>query len=174
VESQVTLSRLAPNTIFASDYRVVEPLAEGGMGSVYVVEQVSTMRRRALKVMLPQLVSDPKSRERFTREATVASQVESDHIVEVLAAGVDEGTRMPFLVMELLSGRTLAERVEQDGACSLDETIAIVTQMGHALAAAHHAGIVHRDLKPENVFLTKTRRSDAAFMVKLLDFGIAS
>ena len=89
--------QLVPGTVFARDFRVVAPLAEGGMGAVYVVEQLSTGKQRALKLMHPQLVADPKSRERFAQEARVASQIESDHVVEVVGAGVDEATGTPWL-----------------------------------------------------------------------------
>ena len=96
--------RLVPGSVFARDYRVVQPLSEGGMGAVYLVEQISTGARRALKLMLPHLASDDEARKRFEREAKVGARIVSDHVVQVLAAGVDEATGSPFLVMELLEG----------------------------------------------------------------------
>jgi TonB family protein len=165
--------RLAPGSIFAGEYRVLSPLAEGGMGAVYVVEQVSTGRRRALKIMHPELMSDPRSRARFMQEATIGARVDSEHIVEVVAAGVDASSSMPFLAMELLEGQSLADQIEKQGPLSLEGARALLTQLVHGLAAAHRSNVVHRDLKPENVFLARSRRSDSTFVVKLLDFGIS-
>ena len=76
--------RLTPGTIFASDFEIVAPLAEGGMGSVYVARQLSTGKERALKILLPQFVSDERTRDRFAREARAGSQVDSEHVVEVI------------------------------------------------------------------------------------------
>src|SRR3954447_19206779 len=137
---------LANDTVFARDYRVLQPLAEGGMGAVYVVEQLSTGSRRALKLMHPQLVQDPRLRQRFEQEARVGARIESDHVVQVIAAGVDEETGYPFLVMELLKGEDLGAALAKRGAMSPEETRQIFAQLCHALAAAHVAGIVHRDL----------------------------
>jgi serine/threonine protein kinase len=165
---------LSPGAVFAEQFRVVRPLARGGMGAVYVVEQLGTARERALKLMHPLLASDERAIERFTREAQVASRIDSDHVVEVIAAGVDAKTRTPWLCMELLKGETLGERVERAGRLSLADTLEVVKQLGHALAAAHRAGIVHRDLKPENVFLATPRREGIPFTLKVLDFGVAA
>jgi tRNA A-37 threonylcarbamoyl transferase component Bud32 len=163
---------LEPGTIFARDFKVVRALARGGMGAVYVVEQLSTSKTRALKVLHAQLAGDPKIRQRFEQEARVAARIESDHIVDVVAAGIEEpGT--PWLVMEFLKGTDLAAHLDKHGARPLAEVDEIFRQMGHALAAAHRAGLVHRDLKPENIFLAESRREGAPFTVKVLDFGIA-
>jgi serine/threonine protein kinase/predicted DsbA family dithiol-disulfide isomerase len=143
------------------------------MGSVFVAHQISTGRERALKLMHPLLVADPDLRRRFEQEARVGSRIRSEHVVEVVAAGVDAATQMPWLAMELLQGRDLAEQVRVKGPLSFGECLTIVNQIGHALAAAHAAGIVHRDLKPENVFLAETQREGSPVVVKLLDFGIA-
>ena len=99
---------LAPGTVVARDFRVVRPLSSGGMGSVYVVNQLSTGSQRALKVMHPLLASDAKLRERFEQEARTGARIESEHVVQVISAGVDEATQTPFLVMELLAGEELA------------------------------------------------------------------
>ncbi|HEX2733893.1 MAG TPA: protein kinase [Polyangiaceae bacterium] len=164
---------LTPGSVFAGQFRVVRPLAEGGMGAVYVAEQLSTGKQRALKVMQPMLLGDARSRERFELEATVASKLYSDHIVEVVGAGVDAASGAPWLAMELLSGQTLAELVERQGVRSRDEVADIFRQLCYGLSEAHRAGLVHRDLKPENVFLADARRADVRFTVKILDFGIA-
>jgi serine/threonine protein kinase len=164
---------LSNGAIFARQYRVLSRLAEGGMGVVYLVEQASTHKQRALKVMQPALVRDPKHRERFLQEAWVASQIESDHIVEVVDAGVDEDSGVPFIVMELLRGMTLAERVDTQGPLSFEIAREVFRQIRHPLEQAHRIGLVHRDLKPENVYLAQARRMDVPFTTKLLDFGIS-
>ena len=164
--------RLQSGSVFAGDYRVVRPLAEGGMGAVYVVDQLSTGKARALKVMRPEIAHDADSRRRFELEARAGAGIESDHVVEIHSAGVDAGT--PYIVMELLDGEDLATRIRRTGALAPSEVREVLEQLCHAVAAAHAAGIVHRDLKPENVFLARTKRAgDARFDVKVLDFGIA-
>ena len=164
---------LAPGTVFAGDFRVIEPLGKGGMGAVYVVEQITTGKRRALKVMHPQIARDERSRQRFEQEATIGSRTESDHVVEIVSAGVDGQSAVPWLAMELLSGETLGAAVARRGPFPVGEARAIFAQLAHALGAAHAAGIVHRDLKPDNVFLATARREGVPFTVKVLDFGIA-
>ena len=165
---------LAPGAVFARDYRIVSPLGQGGMGSLYVAEQISTGKRRALKLMHPTLVSEAEHRERFVREAQVGARIASEHVVEVTAAGVDESTGLPYLAMELLEGETLHSYVKRRGFLPPAETMLVFQQLCHAMIAAHQAGIIHRDLKPENVFLAISRRAGGApFVVKVLDFGIA-
>jgi serine/threonine protein kinase len=159
---------LAPGAIFGGDFRVVRPLSEGGMGAVYVVEQLSTGNPRALKLMLPNLVADARSRQRFEQEARVGARIESEHIVQVVAAGVDAQTGLPWLAMELLQGEDLSHRVRRAGPLSLDAVSDLLEQLCHAIGAAHAAGIVHRDLKPENIFLASSRRAGSDTMVKVL------
>src|SRR5688572_29995088 len=95
---------LAEGALFAGRYRLGRVIGVGGMGAVYEAVHLETNRRRALKIMHPTLFESPNLRERFQREAKVAADVESEFIVEVFDAGIDEQTRMPFLVMELLRG----------------------------------------------------------------------
>jgi len=167
------MTPLEPGTLYARDYRVVRAMARGGMGSVYEVEQLSTSKTRALKVLHGQLATDPKIRQRFEQEARAGARIESDHVVDVVAAGVDDSDGTPWLVMEFLKGVDLAKHLERRGPLPPAEVLEIFRQMGHALAAAHRAGLVHRDLKPENIFLAESRREGAPFTVKVLDFGIA-
>ncbi|MEZ4407479.1 MAG: protein kinase [Polyangiales bacterium] len=143
------------------------------MGSLYVAEQLGTGHQRALKLMHPSLAQDPRARERFAQEAQSAARIESEHVAQVVAAGVDPSTGTPWMAMELLRGRDLAATLAERGRLPVAEVVQIMRQLGHALAAAHRVGIVHRDLKPDNVFIADARRSDAAFTVKVLDFGIA-
>jgi serine/threonine protein kinase len=169
----VGLPTLTPGTVFARDFQVLGLLAEGGMGAVYVVEQVSTGKRRALKIMLPQLVEDRRARERFAMEARIGAQIQSEHIVEVVGAGVDEATQTPWLAMEMLEGEDLSHLMRTRGRLSIDETVEMLQQLGEGLGPAHHKGIVHRDLKPENLFIAISRRRGVPFTLKILDFGIA-
>jgi serine/threonine protein kinase len=164
---------LAPGSVFSGDFEVIRLLADGGMGSVYVVEQRSTGKRRALKVMHPRMLHDPTLRERFTQEARLGAKIASDHVVEVVGAGVDAETGIPWMAMELLQGRDLSAALAERGAFSLPEAKGVLRQVGHALSRAHRQGIVHRDLKPENLFLADTKHEGAGAMVKILDFGIA-
>jgi serine/threonine protein kinase len=164
---------LNPGSLFAGQFRVIQPIAAGGMGTVYLVEQLGTGQQRALKIMNGDLVDDPRSRERFTREAQLAAMIESEHVAQVLAAGIDPEHNTPWMLLELLRGEDLSKLLERRGRLPLGEVRELLKQLGHALAAAHRQGIVHRDLKPENIYVAESRRSDAAFTVKVLDFGIA-
>jgi serine/threonine-protein kinase len=163
---------LAPGTLFAGEYRVVSTLGEGGMGTLYVVEQLSTEKRRALKVLRPELAERPSFRRRFQLEAKISARIKSDHVVEVIAAGFDEPSSSLWIVMELLEGEDLGARLKR-GPLSLADTVEVLDQLCHALGQAHAQQIVHRDLKPENVFLATARRRGVPFTVKVLDFGIA-
>ena len=163
---------LAPGTVVATDYRVEQEIARGGMGTLYRVTQLSTGADRVLKVMHARLLRDPRGRERFLQEARASARIESDHVVQVLAAGFDD-EGVPWIVMELLRGEDLSHTLRRRGALPPAEVLEVFRQLGHALAAAHRAGLVHRDLKPDNVFLCVPRREGVPFTVKLLDFGIA-
>src|SRR5262245_37221126 len=123
------------------------------MGAVFEVVHVETQRRRALKVMLPELLHNQQLRERFQHEARVTANVDSEHIVDVFDAGIDDATGMPFLVMELLQGRDLGRILEEQGPIEPELAITYLRQVASALDKTHAAGIVHRDLKPENLFL---------------------
>lgn len=164
---------LSEGAVVGGDFRILRGMKSGGMGALYLVEQLSTSRHRILKTLLLPLADDARTRMRFELEARVGAQVQSDHVVEVISAGVDSASGVPFLVMELLEGRDLAEELGIRRVFALESAVAVLRQIGHALAAAHRARIVHRDVKPENVFVLAQRRGDGALTVKLLDFGIA-
>jgi len=167
----MSMLMLAEGVLFANRYRVGRCIAMGGMGAVYEVVHLETQRRRALKVMLAHLVESPELRERFRGEAQVAAQIESEFIVDVFDAGVDEATGMPFLVMELLRGEELSKRLGRVGRLPPGEVVRHLWQTALALDKTHRARIVHRDLKPENLFLVE--RDDGPPQIKVLDFGIA-
>ncbi|WP_437874876.1 serine/threonine-protein kinase [Sorangium sp. So ce513] len=162
---------LAEGTVFAGRYRVVRLIAAGAMGAVHEAVHIETERHRALKVMHAHLFQSEEMRERFKREARIAAKVESEHIVDVFDAGVDEATGMPFLVMELLRGEELGERLKRAGRLPPAEVMTYLHQAALALDRTHAANIVHRDLKPANIFLSW--RDDGSVRVKILDFGVA-
>ena len=162
---------LASQSVFAGRYRVVRRIASGGMGAVFEVVHLETQRRRALKVMLPELLANHQLRERFLMEAKITANVETEYIVDVFDAGIDSATGMPFLVMELLNGEDLGKMLERVGPLSPEQVVSYLRQVASALDKTHRAGIVHRDLKPENLFLT--HREDGSPRVKILDFGIS-
>jgi formylglycine-generating enzyme required for sulfatase activity/tRNA A-37 threonylcarbamoyl transferase component Bud32 len=169
----MSLARPGPGAVVGDDFEIVRPLKEGGMGAVYVAEQRSTGAMRALKLLHPQYVQDDAMRRRFEQEARAGARIESDYVVTVIAAGIDETTETPWIAMELLEGEDLGDHVARLGKLATGEVLAIFQMFCHAMAAAHDVGIVHRDLKPENIFLAKSRRPGEPFTVKVLDFGIA-
>ncbi|HEX4515137.1 MAG TPA: serine/threonine-protein kinase [Polyangiaceae bacterium] len=159
---------LQAGAVLARSYRLLHTIGEGGMGRVWVAEQLALDRRVAVKVLSDEGIQSKPALELFHREARATARVDSPHVVRVLDFDVTE-QGFPFLVLELLVGETLEERVLRMGALPLDDARAILEQTCHALAAAHGCGILHRDIKAENLFLQAGRRVD----VKLLDFGIA-
>jgi eukaryotic-like serine/threonine-protein kinase len=169
--SEPTHGALSPGQIFHGRYEIVRCLKAGGMGAVYECVHRQTRKRRALKVMLPQLLADADLRGRFELEARVTADIESEHIVETFDAGIDDATGAPFLVMELLRGEDLASVLERRGRLPAGEAVGLLAQAALALDKTHAAGIVHRDLKPENLHVTT--RDDGSQRLKILDFGIA-
>lgn len=170
---------LTSGATFAGRYRVERFLARGGMGAVYVAEQIATERKVALKVIFRHVLSTSNARERFELEARVAARVKSEHIVDVIDAGIDPETELAFIVMELLEGESLDEMVEKRGPQPTQQVARFIEQLGSALSRAHSyihrdgraRPIVHRDLKPDNLFVT--RRESGEAIIKVLDFGIA-
>jgi serine/threonine-protein kinase len=159
---------LRVGTVVAGKLRIIRQLGAGGMGTVFEVEHELTRHRRALKLLHAQMAVIPGVVERFLREASAAGRIGNPHIVETFDAGLLD-TGEPYIVMELLEGRTLADLLAESGPLDLKVACNIVVQACDAVHSAHRAGIVHRDLKPENLFLSG---ADGSF-VKILDFGIS-
>ncbi|HTN88962.1 MAG TPA: protein kinase [Sorangium sp.] len=159
-------------TVIDGKYRIAKLLGEGAMGSVYEAEHTATGRRCAIKVISSlDLTRDPKIVQRFQREARAAGAIDTQHITQVLDAGVDRETKLPFLAMEYLSGEDLQHLLLRNGALAPHVALRIAVHCCLGLQKAHDAGVVHRDIKPHNLFLA--RRDAGEIIIKLLDFGIA-
>jgi serine/threonine protein kinase len=117
-----------PGVVFARDYRVLRPLSEGGMGSLWVVEQLSTGKLRALKLLHADMTGED-SRRRFEQEARIGARIASEHVDGVIAAGVEDDR--PWLVMELLEGEVLADRVDRAGPLPVDVAADVMNQLAH-------------------------------------------
>jgi serine/threonine protein kinase len=147
-----------------SHYRILGKLGGGGMGVVYEAEDLKLGRHVALKFIPENLIGDPKSLERFTREARAASQLNHPNICTI--HGIEDNNGHPFIVMEKLDGESLKQHISGH-AMAIEEVLDVGVQVGDALVASHAKGIVHRDIKPANIFLTPSHQ------VKVLDFGLA-
>jgi serine/threonine protein kinase len=145
-------------------YEILSQIGAGGMGEVYLANDLKLDRRVAIKILPSQFTKDVAQVERFEREARAASALNNPNIITIHEIG-NEGD-LHFIATEFIEGQTLRQRLV-DGPIPVDEVLAIAMQIAKALAAAHAAGIIHRDIKPENVMV----RPDG--LVKVLDFGLA-
>ena len=145
-------------------YEIRSPLGAGGMGEVYRAADSRLGRDVALKVIQQEFAQDAQLMARFQREAQVLASFNHTNIASVY--GLEESDGVRALVMELVEGPTLADRIKE-GAIPLEETLPIAKQIAEALEYAHERGVVHRDLKPANIKVTRDGR------VKVLDFGLA-
>ena len=152
-------------TVGGGRYRLERALGHGGMATVYLGRDSELDRLVAVKVLAESLAGDEAFRRRFLREARLAARLSHPNVVGVYGAGEDAGG--PFIVMEYVEGRTLAELLGERGRLPADEAVALGLQACHGLEHAHEAGLVHRDVKPQNLLL----RSDGT--LKIADFGIA-
>ena len=152
-------------------YQITRALARGGMGAVYVARHRRIGREVAVKLPHPHILREPDLVRRFLSEAMATCQINHPGVINVLDYGqADDGA--PYLVMELLDGVALAERLSGQP-LPADFAIRVGARVADTLAAAHTAGVIHRDLKPENIFLQKHRLRPDRVTVKVLDFGFA-
>ncbi len=155
---------------YLGHYRLLETIGSGGMGTVYLAENLMDKSRFvALKVLRDEVSGDEEQRKRFVNEALTIDQIRHPNIVKIYERG--EHNQRLYIAMEFLDGINLGEKLKEDRSIPLDQCLAIARQLAGALQKIHEKGIIHRDLKPENVMILET--PDAPITVKLLDFGLA-
>ena len=147
-----------------SHYRIIEKLGRGGMGEVYLAEDLRLSRKVAIKFLPADVATDERARQRLLREAKTAATLDHPNICAIYEVGEEDSHS--FIVLQYIEGETLAARLKRQRP-ELREALAIAAQVADALSEAHARGIIHRDIKPENIMLT-TRGQ-----VKVLDFGLA-
>jgi serine/threonine protein kinase len=147
-------------------YEIVEVIGRGGMGIVLRGIDSRLNRVVAIKVLAPELASNPNARRRFYREGQAAAAVSHDHVVTIHA--VDDHERLPYLVMEFVAGESLEECIRRTGALPIESVLRMGRQASLGLAAAHEVGLVHRDMKPANILL-----ENGIQRVRITDFGLA-
>src|SRR6202161_1086048 len=162
--AQIRIMSLATGTRLGS-YEVLAQIGAGGMGEVYQAHDTKLGRDVAIKVLPEAFAHDPERLSRFQREAKMLASLNHPNIATI--HGLEQTNGTSYLVMELVSGETLQDRIRRDGAVPVEESLAIAKQIAEALEAAHEKGIIHRDLKPANVKVTPEGK------VKVLDFGLA-
>jgi tRNA A-37 threonylcarbamoyl transferase component Bud32 len=160
------VSSQAPGVVLGRRYRLIRELARGGMAAVWEAEDTSLGRRVAVKLLHPQFAREPEFLERFRREARSAASLSHPSIVSVYDVGEEDGGT-PFLVMELVDGETLKDRIRRAAPLPDAEIRRIGSAVAAGLAYAHRRGIIHRDVKPQNILLGEDSRA------RLTDFGIA-
>ncbi len=160
----------AVGDVVAGKYEVTGLLGSGGMGYVISARHTELGEMVALKFLRPEALGHAELVERFSREARAAAKIRSEHVANVFDVGtLEDGT--PYIVMEHLAGKDLADHLHQEGPLPVQVAVEYVMQACEALAAAHAHGIIHRDIKPENLFLTQ--QAQGMHFVKVLDFGIS-
>jgi eukaryotic-like serine/threonine-protein kinase len=152
-------------TLLNGRFRLEEQLGSGGMSMVYRAWDATLERWVAIKLMHRDITSDPDQLERFRREARAVARLNHPHVVTVIDFGEDDGR--PYIVLELIEGETLKQRIRRMGRLPVDEAVAYAIEIGRALSAAHGERLVHRDVKPQNVLIDQEGRG------KVTDFGIA-
>ncbi|SFK91004.1 serine/threonine-protein kinase [Geodermatophilus ruber] len=164
---------IGPDFLVAERYRLLSRIGGGGMGAVWLARDERLGRQVAVKQVLPPVDADPatvdRQRQRALREGRIAARLSHPHAVSVYDVAVEGDA--PWLVMEYLPSRSLAEVLQEDGVLRVDQVAQIGAQLADALDAAHGAGIVHRDVKPANVLIGQGRGVDG--LVKITDFGIS-
>jgi Protein kinase domain len=155
--------------IRVTGYRIEARVGRGGMGEVYRAEQLNLGRKVALKILRPDLAADDGFRRRFLRESRIAAGIDHPNIIPIYEAGEDDG--LLYIAMRYVEGLDLATVLDREGRIGLARTMAILSQVGHALDAAHARGLVHRDVKPANILLAPAA-GGASEHCYLCDFGL--
>ena len=150
--------------------RLLRSMSGGAMGSVWLAEHTGLETQVVVKFIAAEVAASPEIVSRFSREAAAASRVKSPHVVQMLDHGVTSDG-LPYIIMELLEGRDLQQRIREQRRLPASEVAIIIGQVAKALARAHDRGVLHRDIKPSNIFLCDVGTNE--IFVKLLDFGIA-
>ncbi|MBP7147272.1 MAG: response regulator [Acidobacteria bacterium] len=164
------LAEVLPGTVLDDKYRLEEMIGTGGFGAVYRATHLGLELPVAVKVFRPISGNDsPAALERFRQEGVSAARIKHPHAVEILDNGISS-SGIAYLVMELLTGRTLAAELGAGEPATPQRAVEVLRPVCAALAEIHAAGIVHRDIKPENIYLHQDRRGE---VVKLLDFGVS-
>jgi len=156
--------------LLGGSYRLVSRIGGGGMGIVYRAEHLRTGRTIAIKVLLDSVANKGEAAARFEREARAAARLSHPGIVGMLDFGISEDG-MPYIVMEFAEGRTLQERLREQGVLKPGQAVEIGIRLAEALAVAHRGGVVHRDLKPANILILEA--PDGSETIKILDFGVS-
>lgn len=165
VDAPATQGEELIGVMLADRYEILELLGQGGMGAVYKARDTELERLVALKLIRPELASNPEILRRFKQELILAREVTHRNVIRIFDLGQAKGIK--FITMEFVEGRDLRTVLRERGKLSPDEAVQIIAQVCRALDAAHAAGVVHRDLKPQNIML------DAKGRVYVMDFGIA-
>jgi tRNA A-37 threonylcarbamoyl transferase component Bud32/dienelactone hydrolase len=158
------IQELAPGTLLADKYRVVDMVGKGGMGIVYKAEDIKLKRNVALKFLPPELVKDKEARERLVIEAQAAAALSHPHICTIFEIAEEEDK--PFIAMEYVEGQSLKAKMEK-APLELDEVLDIASQVAEGIEEAHKKGIIHRDIKSANIMVTDKGQA------KIMDFGLA-
>lgn len=170
------MANFQPGDIIDNRYEIIAPLGEGGMGAVFRAQELGLERLIALKVLQPLLISDDEVRQRFQQEGKILSSLVHPNLPIFYRFGLWQQS-YPYIAMELLSGITLRELLDQNGSVPPTRLIPIVLQICSAMDSAHKVSIVHRDLKPSNIMLVDAPRAEepqpVQDLVKILDFGLA-
>ena len=170
--------RFRTGELLASRFKIICFIAAGGMGEVYEAEDIELREHVALKTILPDKLREADAVSRFRREVQLARRVTHPNVCRIFdlfrhRPDVEHAQETLFVTMELLHGKTLAERLEERGPIEIQEALPILRQLASALAAAHELGIVHRDLKPGNIIMVNSGRANAAVRAVITDFGLA-
>ena len=152
-------------TVIGDRYRIIKPIGQGGMASVFLAEDLTYGEGVALKVMRDELTNDPEFVRRFATEARAAASLDHPNIVKVLDYGQDGDVR--YIVQEYVQGETLKDMIRREGALDFRLATPLMIQIGLALEHAHQREVIHRDMKPQNILITDD------MVAKVTDFGIA-